>query len=209
MISSRERGWPWQSCNRAGAGCGGSCQAGQAGSSLAGRMASQAAFPYGSKLRRPQGFHNPGNGPARRAGGGEEGLARPFTAPHQGLHASLHVPSPVLGGGPAMVPGQGVLSTPAPPQDRSLSRKAPSHPLPQPPHTSHCLDSPPFPQRPLLLATLYSFSPQLGSSWLPPTLEKAIASACAPLSSLPVFAYAVPSDCPPEFLCILPDSSKG
>lgn len=84
MISSRERGWPWQSCNRAGAGCGGSCQAGQAGSSLAGRMASQAAFPYGSKLRRPQGFHNPGNGPSKKSRGWGGRVSKTFHGPPPG-----------------------------------------------------------------------------------------------------------------------------
>ena len=33
----------------------------------------QKVFPDGSKWRRPQGFHNPGNGLSKKSGAGDEG----------------------------------------------------------------------------------------------------------------------------------------
>lgn len=69
---SRERGWPWQSCNRAGAGCGGSCQAGQAGSSLAGRMASPGGLPLQKQVEESTRVSQP----RKRAQQEEQGVGK-------------------------------------------------------------------------------------------------------------------------------------
>lgn len=128
----REQGWPWQGCNRArGLGVAEAAGAGQAEQGCPGRAGRrvaaqlgdwlpQMAFPDRSKLRRPQGFHNPGNGLSknRRWGRGRASKTPPRPFP-QGLCPSPHV----LGEGPAMVSGhgqvpqQGMLPTPALPQD--------------------------------------------------------------------------------------------
>lgn len=124
VTSRTEQGCPWQNCNRAW-GWGWWKPLGWAGRWVAaglGGWAPPAAFLVTSKLRRPQGFHNPGNGLSKKSGKWRKGKGwqEPSKAPPPG--PVPHMPSPVLGG-PAMVSGhgqgpeQGMLPTPAPLQD--------------------------------------------------------------------------------------------
>lgn len=111
-VATGQAGWAWQKLP------------GRAGRRVAAQLGDwlpQMAFPDRSKFRRPQGFHNPGNGLSkknRRWGRGRASKTPPRPFP-QGLCPSPHV----LGEGPAMVSGhgqvpqQGMFPTPALPQD--------------------------------------------------------------------------------------------
>lgn len=111
---------------------------GQAAVQLGGWLP-QMAFPDGSKLKRLQGFHNPGNGLSKKRRRGREGLAKIF----QGPSPCARVPSPhILGGGPAMVPGHGQG-----PEQETCSPHSRSGLAPYPPaETPITVDCPPLPQ---------------------------------------------------------------
>lgn len=84
--------------------------------------------------------------------------------------------------GPGQVLEQEMFPTAAPPWNRCLIPRDPFHSLLYLPHTNHCLDSPPFPYKPLPPVTIPSPFPFIlptawnlrGSRW---PLEKAHASA--------------------------------
>lgn len=178
----------------------------------------QAAFLDGSTLRRPQGFHNPGNGLSKksrvwRRGRASKTLPRPltrfyviapFVQPCLGRRISYGLrsrPSPRAGDTPHTCSSPGLA--PHPPHSRLLLAPSltpyTSTTLPRrssfPPGTS------PISYRswPLLIHSPHSLEPP----GLPLSLEKAHASAWpwpvlhlrshfAPVSGLLVFAYAVP-----------------
>ena len=106
-VATERPGWAWQKLpGRAGR------QAGKRAGGRAGRQAAvqlggwlpQMAFPDGSKFKRPQGFHNPGNGLSKKRRWGREGLAKLFQGPSPWACA----PSPhILEGGRATVSGHG------------------------------------------------------------------------------------------------------
>lgn len=151
VICRREQGWLWQSCNRA-RGPGVAELPGwagkQAGSSLAGRLASPD-FPDGSKSRRPQGFHNSGNGlskKSRRWGRGRASKTLPRLLPPPG--PVLQPPCAQLCPGRRTScglrsrpsPRGRMLPTPVPPQYQHFTpARAPSHPFPHPTLTNYCL----------------------------------------------------------------------
>lgn len=144
-VATERRAWAWQKLpGRAGrwAGRQAGRQGRQAGRQTAvqlGGWLPQMAFPDGSKFKRPQGFHNPGNGLSKKRRWGREGLAKLFQGPSPWACA----PSPhILEGGRATVSGHGQV-----PEQETCSPYRRSGLAPYPPaETPITVDCPPLPQ---------------------------------------------------------------
>lgn len=84
VMSRRKQDCPWQSCKGQGGWVWWKLLgwAGRRVAAWLGGRPPQAAFPDGSKLRRPQEFHNLGNRLSEKSRRqGREGLARPSQGP--------------------------------------------------------------------------------------------------------------------------------